>query len=90
MNSEELKEQIWLDYNNGISTIDISKRYDVSRSYCYQVISSKKGKGDDTVKILMDKITVLENQLAEKTQYIIDIENDLKRKDAIIDKLLGL
>jgi len=94
MNLDELskstKKQILDYYDNGMSAKDIASELQVSRSYVYQIIDKSKGKGDDTVKILMDKITVLENQLAEKTQYIIDIENDLKRKDAIIDKLLGL
>lgn len=82
--TEELKENIWKDYNNGVNTLDISKKYGISRSYCYQVISVKKGRGDNTEKILMDRIEVLEKQLADKTNEI----HKLKEETELYKKLL--
>ena len=87
IDSTQLKDLIWKDYCDGLSTIDLSKKYDVSRSYCYQVIAVKKGKDGNTEKILMDKITVLEKQLGEKTMEIQRLREEVELYKKLLIKL---
>ena len=86
--AEELRQNIWKDYNNGLNSREIADKYDVSRSYIYSIIAQMKGKDAPTEQILLDRITVLEKQLYEKTIKIQELEEDLRRKNLMIDRLL--
>lgn len=82
--SEELKEQIWKDYCNGVSTLDIAKKYQISRSYVYQVISVRKGSSDPDMKRLVDELESTKRSL----EKLIEENKKLKEENELYKKLL--
>lgn len=76
------KQYIIEDWKNGMTPLELAKKYDVSRSYIYQVIN--------TVKDIYDYPSALNN---EDTIKALRYENDalkenVMRLEKIIDRLL--
>lgn len=65
---KQLKENIWKDYSGGLSTIEIAEKYNISRSYCYQVISAKKGESDPELEKYIKMVETLKRDCERLTQ----------------------
>ena len=88
------KQSIITDWKNGLTPFEISKKYEVSRSYVYQLIGSAK---ENEVNRPMPSPVVLEKYEKEKDALKSRIEeleeenknlrNDVRR---LTDKLLSL
>ena len=82
--TEELKNNIWKDYCNGVNTLDIAKKYQISRSYVYQVISVRKGSSDPDMKRLVDELESTKRSL----EKFIEENKKLKEENELYKKLL--
>ena len=85
-----MKDKIIEDYRNGMSPLDISHKYGVSRSYVYQVVSAIKARERVADLPLIDDskvVSELKNKVAE-----LESENQKLRADVrkLTDKLLTL
>ena len=85
--SKQLKKLIWKDYCDGISTLDLSKKYGISRSYCYQVINGMKGKSNEKELALSERITVMEKIIDQKDLEIQKLKEEVELYKKLLTKL---
>ena len=81
------KQSIITDWKNGLTPFEISKKYEVSRSYVYQLIGSAK---ENEVNRPMPSPVVLEKyekKIAELNEKIRSLEETNDRLLRIIEKL---
>lgn len=86
-----MKEKIIEDYKNGMSPLDISQKYGVSRSYVYQVVSYMRAKEHvEKLPLIDDSRAVLERDEKIKTleERVLSLEADNRRLLGIIEKLI--
>lgn len=86
-----MKDKIIEDYRNGMSPLDISHKYGVSRSYVYQVISAIKTQERIADLPLIDDSKVvneLKQRIAELEQENKNLLSDNRRLLGIIEKLI--
>lgn len=82
--AEELRQNIWKDYNNGLDSKELADRYGVSRSYVYSVISVRKGSSDPELKRLIDELEGTKRSL----EKFIEENKKLKEENDLYKKLL--
>lgn len=85
-----MKDKIIEDYRNGMTPLDISHKYGVSRSYVYQVVSAIKAQERVADLPLIDDSKVV-GELKQKIAEL-EAENQKLREDVrkLTDKLLSL
>lgn len=81
---KQLKELIWRDYSNGLGTLEIAEKYNVSRSYCYQVISAKKSASDPE----LEKYIKLVETYKRDCERLSEENKKLKEEVELYKKLL--
>lgn len=88
------KQSIITDWKNGLTPFEISKKYEVSRSYVYQLIGSAKENDINrpmAPPVLLEKyekqIAELKKEIAELEEENKNLRNDVRR---LTDKLLSL
>ena len=85
--SKQLKDYIWKDYCDGVSTIELSKKYGISRSYCYQVINGMKGKSNENELALSKRITTMEKIIDQKDEEIQKLKEEVDLYKKLLSKL---
>lgn len=85
--SKQLKNHIWKDYCDGVSTIELSKKYGISRSYCYQVINGMKGNSNEKELALRERITVMEKIIDQKDVEIQRLKEEVELYKKLLTKL---
>lgn len=81
------KQSIITDWKNGMTPFEISKKYEVSRSYVYQLIGSAKENEINrpmAPPVLLEKY---EKKIAELNEKIRSLEETNDRLLRIIEKL---
>ena len=82
------KQSIITDWKNGLTPFEISKKYEVSRSYVYQLIGSAKENDINrpmAPPVLLEKY---EKKIAALEEKINLLQEDNRRLLGIIEKLV--
>lgn len=85
-----MKDKIIEDYRNGMTPLDISHKYGVSRSYVYQVVSAIKAQERVSALPLIDDsktVNELKQRIDELNEKIRSLEETNDRLLRIIEKL---
>lgn len=85
-----MKDKIIEDYRNGMTPLDISHKYGVSRSYVYQVVSAIKAQERVSALPLIDDsktVQELKARIAELEEENKNLRTYVRR---LTDKLLTL
>lgn len=86
-----MKDKIIEDYRNGMTPLDISHKYGVSRSYVYQVVSAIKARERVSALPLIDDSKVVQElraKIKELEEKISALEADNHRLLGIIERLV--
>lgn len=86
-----MKDKIIEDYRNGMSPLDISHKYGVSRSYVYQVVSAIKAQDRVSALPLIDDsktVQELKSRISELEEENKNLLSDNRRLLGIIEKLI--
>ena len=86
-----MKEKIIEDYKNGMTALDISHKYGVSRSYVYQVVSAIRAQERIAdLPLIDDSKTVqeLKSRISELEEENKNLLSDNRRLLSIIEKLI--
>ena len=86
-----MKEKIIEDYKNGMTALDISHKYGVSRSYVYQCVNYLKTMEHvERLPLIDDSKTVqeLKSRISELEEENKNLLSDNRRLLSIIEKLI--
>ena len=86
-----MKDKIIEDYRNGMTPLDISHKYGVSRSYVYQVVSAIRAQERIADLPLIDDskvVSELKQKIAELEAENKNLLSDNRRLLGIIEKLI--